>query len=118
MPDMVAVAAAAIVIVAVLVAMRSGRIRPEDARKLIAEGARLVDVRSADEFAGGHLPGAVNLPLAALRADPGQLPAATPIIVYCRSGARSALAARALRAAGRREVHDLGAMANWQRGVS
>ena len=41
----------------------AARFRAADARKLVAAGARLLDVRSPEEYAGGHLPGAVNIPV-------------------------------------------------------
>ncbi|WP_439106130.1 rhodanese-like domain-containing protein [Congregibacter sp.] len=65
-------------------------------------GALLVDVRTAEEFATGHLPGAVNIPhgeivegLAAL-----ETPKSTEIVLYCRSGNRSGIATKSLSAAG------------------
>ncbi len=83
------------------------------ARRHMLEGARLLDVRTPEEFAGGHLPGAVNIPVQALAARVRDLGAPhAPVVVYCRSGARSARAASMLRAAGFRAVHDLGAMGN------
>ena len=50
-------------------------------------GAILVDVREMDEFASGHIPGAVNLPLSVI----GQcdLPKEAPLYVYCLRGSRS-----------------------------
>jgi rhodanese-related sulfurtransferase len=59
----------------------------------ISDGkAMVVDVREADEFAGGHIAGAVNLPLS--RFDPRMLPAASgkDIILSCAGGRRSAAA--------------------------
>jgi len=59
----------------------------------IADGkAMVVDVREADEFARGHIAGAVNLPLS--RFDPGMLPAPSgaAIILACAGGRRSAAA--------------------------
>jgi phage shock protein E len=67
----------------------------------IKAGARIVDVRTPDEFADGAYPGAVNIPLAALQARLGELePKDKPIVLYCASGARSAQAARILKQAG------------------
>lgn len=71
--------------------------------------ALLVDVREADEYAGGHIPGAQNVPLAALRRFADDLPDYdTPLYVYCQSGGRSLKAATVLRGVGYTNVHDLG----------
>lgn len=79
-------------------------------------GAVLVDVRRPDEFAAGHLPGAVNLEVTA--PDFGQRVAALdktkPTYVYCRSGARSATAAGQLTTAGFAQVSNLlGGVLDW-----
>ena len=82
-------------------------------RELVRNGARLLDVRTPDEFAAQHLPGAMNIPVDQLPARAAELgPTSGLVVVYCRSGARSARATAILRAAGY-EVHDLGAMASW-----
>ncbi len=53
-------------------------------------GARLVDVRTPGEYAGGHIPGAVNVPLQQISAIASEVPdKSTPLFVYCMSGARS-----------------------------
>ena len=74
----------------------------EAAFAAVKEGALLVDVRTAQEFAGGHLPGAINIPhgdivagIKALGADK-----AADIVLYCRSGNRSGIAAGSLAGAG------------------
>jgi phage shock protein E len=75
---------------------------------LKARGARVVDVRSSDEFASGHVAGAVNVPVDTIVQKPASVGKKdVPVLVYCRSGARSARAASALQAAGY-EVLDLG----------
>jgi len=87
---------------------------PDEVHRLVDAGARLIDVRSPGEFEGGHLPGAINIPVGQLAEH---LPAVeskdTPVIVYCRSGHRSSRAAQTLRDAGFTAVHDMGAMRNW-----
>ena len=79
-------------------------------------GAVLVDVRRPDEFAAGHLPGAVNIEVTA--PDFGQRVAALdttkPTYVYCRSGARSATAAGQLTTTGFAQVSNLlGGVLDW-----
>ena len=71
---------------------------PQEARKLVAQGATLVDVREADEHARAHVPGSLNVPLASLGNQP--LPDG-PIIFHCRTGMRTqANAAQLAQAAG------------------
>lgn len=92
-----------------------GKVSPEKARSLVAAGARLVDVRSPGEFAGGHLDGALNVPVGDLSKRVAELGDKTkPVVLYCASGMRSASAASTLRRAGFADVHDLGAMARWR----
>lgn len=99
-----------------------GRPKPdvdgETARTLIdEEGATLLDVRSVAEFGGGHLPGAINIPVAELggRLDEleDQKSQGRPIIVYCQSGMRSAHAKKELVRSGFERVHDLGGRHRW-----
>lgn len=76
---------------------------------MIKAGARIVDVRTADEFADGAYPGAINVPLATLQARLGELePKGKPVVLYCASGARSAQAARLLKLAGFTDVINAG----------
>lgn len=56
----------------------------------------LIDVRTPEEFAGGHIEGAVNIPVEALASRLSKIPDGQPVIVYCRSGSRSATASRIL----------------------
>jgi NADPH-dependent 2,4-dienoyl-CoA reductase/sulfur reductase-like enzyme/rhodanese-related sulfurtransferase len=67
-----------------------------------APGARpyLLDVRTAEEFAEGHLPGAINLPVDELRQRSGELPKDRAIVAYCQVGQRGYLATRLLRQRG------------------
>jgi phage shock protein E len=82
------------------------------ARALVKDGARLVDVRTPEEFAAGHMEGAINLPLDTLqaRATAELAPREAPVVLYCRSGRRSAKAAVLLGELGFTQVHDLGPM--------
>jgi len=60
------------------------------------EDGFLLDVRDPEEFSGGHAPGAVNIPLNALRARLDELPRDRGILVYCHSGQRAYYATRIL----------------------
>jgi rhodanese-related sulfurtransferase len=74
----------------------------------------LVDVRTAEEFQGGHLPGATNIALQELPQRMDSLPKDQTIVLYCRSGARSHTAAEMLAKEGFADVHDLGGIVRWQ----
>lgn len=60
----------------------------------------LLDVREADEYAAGHIDGATLIPLGDLKARVSELPKDREIVVYCRSGRRSATAVETLHALG------------------
>jgi phage shock protein E len=106
-------AAVALVLGLVLFTKGGSTVRPQ-ARQLVAAGATLLDVRTPAEFADGHLPGAVNIPVQDLQRRMGELTSKEqPIVVYCRSGNRSAQASQLLKGKGYTAVHDLGAMSNW-----
>ena len=103
------------VIGAFLLFKRLGQMQPEDARRLVTEGAKLVDVRSVGEFGSGHLPGAVNIPLQELGTKASKLGAKDkPVVLYCASGTRSAMARSVLKGQGFTQVFNLGAMSRWE----
>ena len=89
-----------------------GKVDGQRAKQLVAEGAVLLDVRSPAEFAGGHAPGAINIPVYELGKRKSELPAGKAIVTYCAAGVRSKRAARMLRKDGR-TVHDLGSLSDW-----
>jgi phage shock protein E len=104
-----------LIVVSVFVANRFvGRKDSSEAHRLVSAGAALIDVRTPAEFAGGHIEGAVNIPVDQLARRSGEIGAKDrPVVVYCRSGSRSAAAAATLRQLGYATVEDLGAKANW-----
>ena len=78
-------------------------------------GAVLLDVRTCEEYAGGHIPGSVNLPLDRLDEIAGRVPDRdTPLFVYCLSGSRSAGAVSALRARGYTRAANIGGISGWK----
>jgi len=81
----------------------------------VKAGAKIVDVRTPEEFARGAYPGAVNIPLAALPRRLDEIPRGKPVVVYCASGMRSAAARRTLEEAGYAEVLDAGGLADMPR---
>ena len=93
---------------------------PELACRLVRqEGAVLLDVRSADEFAEGHVDGAVNIPhdqIDARAAEIDELQGgdkSKPIVAYCVSGRRAGIAKQSLMDQGRTKVTNLGGMKDW-----
>lgn len=78
-------------------------------------GVLLLDVRTPEEYAAGHIPDSQLLPYDQLKTRTDELPAdkTTPIIVYCRSGNRSAVAAQTLAGLGYTEIYDLGGIQDW-----
>jgi rhodanese-related sulfurtransferase len=95
-------------------------IAPEEVRRLLDRpdrgGWQLVDVREADEFAAGHLPGARHYPRGFLevradlehpKRDPWLADRSRRLVLYCGGGHRSALAAQALRRMGFGEVRSM-----------
>jgi phage shock protein E len=79
---------------------------PAAARKLIAAGAVVLDVRTPDEYASGHIPTATNVPVGDVAQRLGEVDKLVggdkgkPVVVYCAAGRRAAKAKRALEAAG------------------
>lgn len=72
----------------------------DEARKLIEDGAQVVDVRAEHEWEAGRISGATHLPLAELAERAGEIDRERPVILYCRGGNRSTMATAALADAG------------------
>lgn len=95
---------------------------PALAKRLVKEGALLIDVRSPDEFGDKHLPGAVNIPVDEMNGRLAEVEKLAggdkkkPIVVYCHSGARSRMAKRALLRGGFEQVSNLGSIEDWPKG--
>ena len=98
------------------------RVSPAEAKKLIAGGALVLDVRDAPEVEkSGKLEGAVHVSRGMLefRADPEspyhdkQFDKSKPVIVYCASGGRAALSGQTLKQLGYEKVYNLGAFKDW-----
>ena len=93
-----------------------GVLTPEQAKARMEENPDLIllDVRTQEEFEQGHIPGAVCLPNEMIAADmPFLFGKDVEILLYCRSGRRSAEAAEKLRDMGFTNVSDFGGIIDW-----
>ncbi|QSQ11234.1 rhodanese-like domain-containing protein [Myxococcus landrumensis] len=108
----------AVAVLAGVLGVACTRERPEvraEAHKWVESGALLLDVRTPEEFAEGHLPGALNIPVDLLSERLGELGSPeTPVVVYCRSGKRSTRAETLLKERGFQQVLNLGPMSAWE----
>jgi rhodanese-related sulfurtransferase len=87
----------------------------EATRLINSKNAQVVDVRAAEEFAGGSLPNAKNIPTATLKDRAGELKKERPVILVCNTGSTAGPAAAQLRAGGFAEVFVLaGGIAGWR----
>ena len=84
------------------------------AKALATGGARVVDVRTPEEFASGHVPGAINIPYDQIARRASEIgPPSTQVLLYCRTGRRSGIAADALDRAGYKKVFDFRTVTAW-----
>ena len=83
-----------------------------DLNELMASGALVLDVRTPSEYKDGHVKGSINLPLQTLGNNLNKLKKDQVIITCCRSGSRSGMAKRMLKANGFEQVHNGGAWTN------
>ena len=86
------------------------------APRVAAHEVTVVDVRNHSEFAHGHIPGALHIPVGYLTERLAEIPRDKPIVLQCQGGARSAIASSVLRRGG---VHDIinlrGGFGDWER---
>lgn len=78
-----------------------------DFQKSIDAGYQLIDVRTAQEYAQGHIPGAINIPIDSLPQSVAQIDKTKGVAVYCATGARSLNAKQFLAAQGYKDVVNL-----------
>ncbi|MBS3914397.1 MAG: rhodanese-like domain-containing protein [Bacteroidetes bacterium] len=83
-------------------------------KELVSNGAMIVDVRTKGEFAGGHIPNSMNIPLQELQKNLKKFKKDMVIITCCASGMRSASAKSILKSAGISEVYNGGGWASLQ----
>ena len=93
------------------------KITAEEATESLDSGDDIIilDVRTQDEYEESHIPGAILIPNETIGTEmPEQLPdAGQEILVYCRSGNRSAQAAKKLVEAGYTQIYDFGGIMDW-----
>lgn len=92
------------------------KVTPETAKKMMAEGVVVIDVREPQEFAEGHVQGAVNVPLSTFH--PGMRLEAAPdfnqkVLVQCRSGVRVERAAKILIESGYKHIYNMYGTMQW-----
>lgn len=120
MKKLIALAIAAITLIFGGCAQASGykQITQEEAQKIMQSesGYIILDVRTAQEFSGGHIPNAINIPNESIETEPPkELPDKNQmILVYCRSGRRSKQAAQKLADMGYTDVREFGGINTWQ----
>lgn len=82
---------------------------------LSTDGAVLLDVRTPEEYAEGHIEGSVNIPLQSIeQAESVIKDKDTPLFVHCRSGGRSAQATSILKRMGYTNVEDIGGILSYR----
>jgi hydroxyacylglutathione hydrolase len=98
-------------------ALASGTVRRVDFGAWTPQTATepILDVRTAAEFAAGHLPSAINIPYTRLKPRLAEVPRGTPLAVHCGTGKRASLAASFLRHAGIEATHVDGVCAECDR---
>lgn len=80
---------------------------PEELYRALESGALIVGVRTPEEYALGHVPGAVNLPVEEVARWADTLPKDKPVYLYCRSGNRSRQAAEYLKRKGYANLYNV-----------
>lgn len=110
-PDFITVFTVGVVVLFVLFKfVLAKRAPPEVVAAKLRAGATILDVRSEGEFRAGSYRGAINVPIQALQGKLDRIPRNRPVVVYCASGSRSAMAARILRKAGYEDVSNAGGL--------
>ena len=85
----------------------------EELAERLAEGVVVIDVREADEYDSGHVPGALFVPLSELEQRVDEVPSGEPVLVICKSGGRSMRACNYLAPLGRDVTNIAGGTMAW-----
>ncbi|MGL5978802.1 MAG: rhodanese-like domain-containing protein [Erysipelotrichaceae bacterium] len=95
---------------------KKSQLTTRELQEKLKNKAVLIDVREVGEYASGHIPGAINVPLDILAVKVMDVVGSKSdeVIVHCLSGGRSAQAARILKDAGYTNVHDFGGIHRYE----
>lgn len=106
-----------VAVAAFLLLKRLTLVQPDAARDWLKQGARVIDVRSEGEFKGGHLPGAVNIPLDRLGAEIARIAPDKdqPLLLHCLSGTHSGMGKARLKKLGYCKIFNLGSYGRAER---
>lgn len=94
------------------------KINAEEAKNLIKQKAIIIDVRTKEEYESGHIENAINIPYDNINNKTINNSKDTNIIVYCKSGNRSKIAANTLIKLGYKNIYDLGSINNWNENLT
>ena len=85
----------------------------EHLQEFLEKGAQLIDVRSTMEFSQGAINGAVNLPINSIQQSIDEIDKTKPVLLYCRSGARSGMVKNFLESLGFQDVYNIGSYSRY-----
>ena len=102
--------ALAVIVLLFALLKRVGQVSPSNAQSYLKNGALVIDVRSPAEFASGHLPSAINVPLPEIEtALPRRVKDKSQVLLlHCQSGMRSGVASKKLKHIGYANAFNLG----------
>jgi len=87
---------------------------PQETAAAVQRGDTVIDVRTADEFSSGHVPGSVFMPLPTVPLRLAELDRQAPVYITCESGGRAFQACLYLEQNGYRAIHVSGGMVAWR----
>jgi|694.fasta_scaffold49777_3 phage shock protein E len=98
------------VLAAFFIFRQMSQVSSDAAKQYLRKGAVVIDVRGPDEYASGHLPGTVNVPLGELSGRISKVSSDKNhvILLHCQSGGRSGMAAGTLKSLGYTNAYNLG----------
>jgi rhodanese-related sulfurtransferase len=115
--EWIAIAAAVTAVAAFMAFRQADSVSDEAAREHLKQGAKVIDVRSAEEYRERHLPHTINIPLDYLEQQIGRVAPdkSAVLLLHCLSGSRSGAGARLLKGMGYARAFNLGSFANAER---
>jgi len=109
-----------LLIIGIILVKRIGVASAAAARKMLGEGAPVIDVRTENEFSTEHLPNSINIPLDQIsdRISSAAPDKNAPLLLHCLSGSRSAVARSVLKQMGYTRAYNLGSITRARRILS